>query len=373
MPISESEWSGAIERVLSGTTWETFCEHLKAAGKIILRPETPATELDRAEGWRYLSRLTRIGLEMMLEYADPDFPEFYAASHDTVKIFAPNPDNAYLNATVTGDREYRIYGNRGTVPYLSFGTKANRYAIDGTMASTGELDAEDMQFTTDGNFEMILSRQKKSGNWLPLSEDSTMLLVRQTFLDRSAETPAEVHIECLNRPTRPNPLGPEALARALYSAGMFVTNTAEMLADLSQRFASEPNILQAEPWRELSMRTGGDPNICYFHGFWQLARDEALVIDTEIPDCAYWNFQLNNYWMESLDYRHFTVDVNKHTAQYNTDGTVTIVIATRDVGIGNHIDTAGHTSGTMLLRWISADNHPVPDCKVMKIPHLKEH
>ena len=56
----------SLERVLSGRIWEEFCDRLKAAGDVILRPETPITEIDRAEGWRYLSRLTRVALEMML-------------------------------------------------------------------------------------------------------------------------------------------------------------------------------------------------------------------------------------------------------------------------------------------------------------------
>jgi hypothetical protein len=56
----------AVGRVISGESWAQFCDALKAAGAEVLRPETPATELDRAEGWRYLTRLTRVALEMML-------------------------------------------------------------------------------------------------------------------------------------------------------------------------------------------------------------------------------------------------------------------------------------------------------------------
>lgn len=358
--------------VLSGAVWSEFCERLKAAGATILRPETPSTALDRAEGWRYLSRLTRLSLEMMLEFADPDFPVFYSASHDTLKVFAPNPDNSYLNATIAGDRDYRIHGRRihgrrGTVPYLSFGSKANRFASTGTLASTGELDAADMQFAPDGSFEIRLSREPQPGNWLPLAEDSTMVLVRQTFLDRAAETPAQVSIERIGEPAAPKPLDAAALTRALQAAGAFVDNTARMLADLSLRFAEHPNQLLAEPYRELSMRTGGDPNISYWHGYWRLAPDEMLLIESEVPDCVYWNFQLNNYWMESLDYRYLPVHVNKHGARYESDGSVVIAVAARDPGIGNFIATAGHTSGTMLLRWVSADRHPQPRCRVEKL------
>ena len=137
--------SESLERVLSGRSWEEFCDTLKAAGQVILRPETPQTEIDRAEGWRYLTRLMRVGCEMMLECADTDFPTFYSASHTTAKIGGDNPDNLYLNATIDGRREYRIRGTRGTVHYLSFGTRANRLAVDGTMIETGNLATTELK------------------------------------------------------------------------------------------------------------------------------------------------------------------------------------------------------------------------------------
>ena len=168
-----------VNRVVSGATWAQFCDALKAAGQEVLRPETPATELDRAEGWRYLTRLTRVALEMMLEFGDPDFPVFYQASNTTLKIGGDNPDNVYWNATIAGDREYRLRGTRGTVKYLSFATKANRYAVDGTLASTGELDAPNLKVNADGTFEVLVSAKRQSGNWLPMSADSTMLLGAQ--------------------------------------------------------------------------------------------------------------------------------------------------------------------------------------------------
>ena len=61
---------------------------------------------------------------------------------------------------------------------------------------------------------------------------------------------------------------------------------------------------------------GGDPNIVYYHSYWQLAPDEALVIDATPPECDYWNFQLSNHWLESLDYRYWPIHLNKATAKY---------------------------------------------------------
>ncbi|HTZ70827.1 MAG TPA: hypothetical protein VMB71_09280, partial [Acetobacteraceae bacterium] len=89
--------------------WSDFCRRLEAAGHMAMsHPAAPKTPLDRAEGLRYLTRLLRLGLEMNLEHADPDFPVLYAASHATAKIGADNPDAIYQNATIDGRNTYRI-------------------------------------------------------------------------------------------------------------------------------------------------------------------------------------------------------------------------------------------------------------------------
>jgi len=356
----------AIGRVVSGATWERFCDALKAAGAEVLRPETPATELDRAEGWRYLTRLTRVALEMMLEFGDPDFPVLYQASNATLKIGGDNPDNVYWNATIAGDRDYRLRGTRGTVRYLSFATKANRYAIDGTLASTGELDAPNLKVNADGTFEVLVSRNPQPGNWLPMSADSSMLLVRNTILDRTRETPALMSIERIGGPPKPPPLNAARIERALQSSAAFVKGTAHTFADWVASFRAHPNELCTVD-QTVFFRAGGDPNIFYLHGYWSLQPDEALVIAVRPPECEYWNFQLDNYWMESLDYRYVPVWVNSHTAKYNADGSATLTIAAENRGFSNWLDTDGHSSGHMLLRWTRAKSHPLPECRVVKI------
>jgi hypothetical protein len=117
--------------------------------------------------------------------------------------------------------------------------------------------------------------------------------------------------------------------------------------------------------QDVYWRTGGDPNIHYLHGYWSLAPDEALVIEIDPPECQTWNFQLDNWWMESLDHER-QMTINKHTAKLD-DGRLTIVVADKDPGWGNWIDTCGHTSGTALLRWLGADHHPLPECKVIDL------
>ena len=344
----------------TGRAWTEFCQALEKAGDVILRDTAPATALDRAEGYRYLTRLAREMLYSTVENADPDRPRFHEL--DLVKIGADNPDNVYLSATIRGDRTYRITGTRGTISYFSIGSKANRYAKDGTMASTGDLADKDLTVREDGTVEIIASATEHDGNWLPLAPDSTGLVVRQTYLDRTTETPGAWHIERVDPAPAPAPLDAARLVKALRRAALSVHGTAATFAAWTELFMSRPNELP-DFGQDRFQRAGGDPEIFYLHGYWTLRPEEVWVIETDVPDCPYWNFQLGNWWMESLDHSR-RITVNKHTAVLD-GGRLVIVVAARDPGWGNWIDTAGHTSGTALLRWLGASTHPLPRCRVI--------
>ena len=68
-----------------------------------------------------------------------------------------------------------------------------------------------------------------------------------------------------------------------------------------------------------------------------------------------------------MDHVNRKVWVNGAQAKYEEDGSVILVCADRDPGYGNWIDLSGHRSGTGLWRWIEADEHPVPSCKIVKL------
>jgi hypothetical protein len=356
-------------RAASAAEWEEFCERLKEAGQILLRPETPAKQLDRAEGLRYLARLTRLGLDLCFEHADVDFPAFLHAWNATTKAGSDNPDNLYLNASVAGDREYRLRGQRGTAPRLRFSTFADRYATEGKLVQTGSLRAGDMTFAPDGTFEVTVSRDPRPGNWLALAADSSLLTVRQNFDDRTREAHATVAIERVGGPATPKRLSTQRAHWALTGTTSFVSRISQRYAEWAKWFQARPNTLHAQdttPFHE----EGGDPHTSYMHGCWSIGADEALVIETPVPTCDVWNFQLSNYWMESLDYRYYPVRVNKHGARYNPDGSLTLVVAAQDPGALNYLTTAGHRRGMMIFRWTRAQSYPVPTCRVVKLAML---
>lgn len=97
-----------LQRVVSGKAWEDFCDQLKLAGTVLKYPGTPQDAFQQAEGLRYLTRLTRAGLEAFVEYSNPEFPVLRRMVHETVKMGADNPDNYYFNAVIGGKYTYRI-------------------------------------------------------------------------------------------------------------------------------------------------------------------------------------------------------------------------------------------------------------------------
>ncbi|MGD2034673.1 MAG: hypothetical protein PVF73_06445 [Bacteroidales bacterium] len=360
------------ERIVTGRTWEDFCERLKSAGAALLYPEAPGDPFQQAEGVRYLSRLTRAALEAYVEYNNPEFPELRRMVHETVKLGADNPDNYYQNAQINGNYEYRITGKRNTIDYLGFFTQNGNYGTTGGLSPCGVLEDKDLKIGRDGSFEIILSKTKKGENWLRMEEETSLLMVRQTFSDRKNEKPADLTIENLNGQNAPDPVTPEKIDKGLETAALFVAGAPMLFARWAKGFKKHPNRLPVfDP--ETSNAAGGDANIVYHHSYWKLEEDEALVIEFTPPDCDTWNFQLNNYWMESLDYRYFPVLINKHNAVTGKDGSVKITVSHRIHGFTNWIDTCGHREGTMCLRWYRLKNDAdtaEPECKVVKIPDI---
>jgi len=354
------------ERIRDGRAWRDFCRGLEAAGDVVLREAGPDDAFDRAEGFRYLARLTRGALETFLETADPAFPILRRPAHETLKLGADNPDNHYQAATLSGEHEYLVRGTRNTVHYLGLGTYYGNYAKGVARGQSGYLDR--LETDADGRFEVVLSRDPRPGNWLPMEARTDLLIVRQSFQDRRRERVADLAIECVGGPSAPDPVTPAFVDGGLQAAAAWVVGTAQLFADRSESFARH-EMRRLDP--AIAAAAHGDPNIAYFYASFELEPDEAFVVEVTPPACEYWNVQVNNHWMESLDYRWHRIALNHHEARLEPDGSVRIVVAHRDPGLPNGLETAGHRRGNVCLRWVGAREHPVPRARVARLVDLR--
>ena len=349
--------------------WDSFCDELKTAGDIISE-QVNLSETDKTEGYRYLLRLLRLSLEMNFEHSNSMHPSFYNLSHETAKIGADNPDNIYLNANINGSESYEIAGNIGEVEYLSFGLKENRYSIDGKMRSLGELEMSEMDIDEIGNFKLVLGPNSNSRNYLNLPKDTNMIIVRQTYTDRFNQKHASMNIKKLGNIDIPPLLNIQELEFHLDNSIAFVKGTANTFLNWVKDF--EKNHKNSLPLGDQAFfqAAGGDPKIFYLHGYYEFNSDEYMEINTPIPDCDYWNFQLENYWMESLDYRHYPIHLNSKSATIDNHD-LKIIVTHHPINIKNNLITEGRKNGAMLLRWIGADSCPIPDVKIKKLDTLE--
>ncbi|HEY1492006.1 MAG TPA: hypothetical protein VGF35_05225, partial [Steroidobacteraceae bacterium] len=108
----------SAQRLLSGQAWEDYCDVLRLAGRAIERFGDEPTALDRAEWYRFLTRLTRNGLERFVENCEPQRPRLRDAPwHQSINFQSPDQDHL-LAEFVDGSHAYRIRGNRGGAPYF---------------------------------------------------------------------------------------------------------------------------------------------------------------------------------------------------------------------------------------------------------------
>ena len=355
-----------VERIINGDAWEEFCDTLKASGEVVLRENSPKSALDRAEGFRYLTRVARMALGQFVEMGEPRTPILRRTADETMKLGCDNPDGYYLMSNISGDYEYKISGRQGSVPLLTFNTYYGGYGSE-RAGCGGSLSGEELEISADGTFEIIVSTKEYPGNWLPMDPETNQMIVRQTRTNHQTESIYELEIELIGGDADAPSLDPATFHDGLLASSQYVRTCANLFADWAESYAAQPNELVV---RDVS-GAQGDPTLFYYQGYWSLAEDEALVIRATPPKCDYWNFQVNNYWMESLDYRFHEVFLNHTQAHYESDGSFRLVISHKDPGVPNWLRTAGHSVGTMGLRWINGETHPEPSCRVVKVSDVR--
>lgn len=370
----------AAQRLLSGKAWDDFCENLLRTGHMIDQLGDEVDELDRTEWYRFLTRFLRGGLERYLEAGEPRRPQFREmAWRHSINFTSPMQDHLYAEFD-DGSVDYRITGNKGTIPYFVIATwrsaqppdfGARHWAALGQeglaqfdpamLKTTHFLESRNIRFDANGDFSVIVSRNRPANgeDWMQMTPDCVGIIVRLVYATRDNVIPATMKIERLDG-VRPGPIRPGDVSRGLAKAVQATLGYAELSRSWWQNnLGQRPNSILFS--REVYLSNGG-VNDDRHHGFgsWKLDADEALVVRFTPTQCDYWTFQLCNIWQENFDnYQDGQGFLYKDGAKREPDGSVMVVLAAENPQIGgNWLDPCGHAHGGWSFRLIKTRGEP---------------
>ena len=365
--LSAEDWAqGTAEQLLNGSAWRRFTERLGRLADRIQSTTAPPTPIDRAEGYRYLCMLIRNAFDVAIEDIDPDRPAFNWLTRRN-KIGWDCPDALYANVSIRDDATYRITGRRGNVHFLGLQVMASIRSLHNT-------HADEWTIGVDGAFEIIASPERHDGNWIPLPSGADTIWVRQFFYDWDREQPAGLWIDRIDERPRPQPTGvldAGFVARRLDAIATNVEANVDLwLATAAAQRERYCNTFPQEVFGGTAMgaQQHQSAGTCYF----KLDDDEALLIEVRPPRAKYWSFAVCNFWLESLDYGNHQSSINGHQATLDADGTLRAVVAGRDPGVPNWLDTVGHREGSLIYRWNLADSTPHPRTQVIPFADIRQ-
>ncbi len=347
-------------------SWKTFCRNLEAAGDLAFKDLNPANGLQRVDAMRFLTQNLGQAFDLALETKNTAYPVIHAFCTPFRKLGGDNADYTYQQAWIDGQHQYRISGNRGTARFFNIAVQGPRpehppgkRGLHDPFGDTPEVNlfAQDMEIGWDGSFEVYIGGEERGSNWLPTTPGSRKLFIRQGFDDWS-ELPARMRIERVGM-AEPRPMpDPEEMVGAVDWAATFVKELMQDWPDWSNEFSEsvDPDLLNRFPTER---RDTGDPvynealdrvrgraidNMC-----WKLGPEEALIVEFD-GGGDFWMLTNMGVFMNSMDYLYRPVSYTPARAKVDADGMTRMVMAHRDPGFHNWIDTQGFERGNLTAR-----------------------
>jgi hypothetical protein len=275
-------------------------------------------------------------------------PAHHWSGHDVpgARTGGDNPDNTYRLAGIEHGTAYRVTGRAAVrVPAnISFTLTANY----GTSQTVQTIEHHELELATDGSFAITIDGEPANGrpNHLTTRPGTKFLFVRDSMMDWAHETPLELHIERLG----------DANADPLTRETMAARAAEHALGDLYLYFWFQ-NV-----WSGLTPNTITRPDtfggsggglvtqgIC--NGSILLGPDDAAILDYDPAEAGYAAVQLTEWLYRSLDYQRIQSSLTAAQSVIDSDGRIRLVIARRDPGVANWLDTGGMERVFTIMRW----------------------
>ncbi|GJO20476.1 hypothetical protein DE4576_00923 [Mycobacterium marinum] len=315
---------------------QPLTEAIAEAEKLVTAAPHIETEADLLEGLQYLAGCIAGCLHLAFDY-ERDHPFLQSGTGPFTKMGLDNPDTLYFGTRVHADRDYVVIGNRGTTTDLSFQLLGGEYTDNNVPVSQAAFDDRELEIASDGSFQ-----------WRLRPTSNGQLVIREVYADWSAQRGTLAISRLDTAGTAPPPLTRETMQKRYTVAGKQLVDRVKTWLQFPQWFyLNIPVNTMVAP----RLTPGGLATQYSSAGHFDLRPDQALVITVPVSDAPYLGFQLGSMWYISLDYINHQTSLNNSQAQADPDGKVRIVVADRNPGVTNWVETLGHRRGFLQFRW----------------------
>lgn len=333
---------------------DAFLEVIKNADSTFLDPNKGLDHQAQVDGYQHLFHLLRSSVDFFL-FNDPLRPKLMRLADEYHKLIGDNVDSVYFFTQLQADQEYIVRGKRFNSCYLSFSIYGGEPNGELPEIVNQNINHNDIEFNDDGSFEIKLTRNPEGKNQFKLDDNSVSMFTREYFFDPNTAIESELEIINVNAPEITGPLSDDELSLRINRMKTFFDQTT-WIAPLPVNFP-ENDFLPPFPFEADQGGWGTVDNI-YCFGKFNLEENQYLKIHFTSPDCCYWGIQTWNFLMQSTDFKNFKVGVNKGNSKPNEDGSYTVFLSHKEMGVDNWISTAGYKEAIIFCRWLLSESIP---------------
>lgn len=284
-PAKKEETVMTSNASLSG--WTEFLAGLDAAGKRMAQrlPERlRADPVAVQQSYRLMLAATaRLAIDAIV--GDRAHPVFVPEINLAMNIFQPNADSVYRSAMIDAKGTYRLRGKRGSVSYFKMAQLRDMIRTNQPSGALAYADFKDLKLDSEGNFDVILSAERPAnytGDWWKLEPATEKLMVRQVASDWGKEVDPTLSIERLDTPAAKPQLSAAEMSARLAELPNMIANASSFFVDHVEGLRRDGFINKFRVF-DLTNMTGLVGQF-YYEGAYQLAPDEALLVEAKVPE-----------------------------------------------------------------------------------------
>lgn len=294
-------------------------------------------------------------------------------------------DMRYAIVLLDGSRTYRLRGHLGRQRLALWQVHSHMMGHPDSQ-EIGNYDLTEIA-GADGTVDILISGRQPAGDatrpWIKLDPSSPLnfVLVRR-ILNRITDDYGDLRLEEVDSGdtqagARIEEIDADQVAHRVSSAAhllrFLIRTWAVGLYEFYLKTAGGKNRFSYIPGQQIATDLAGSSSTTYGFCVYELRPDEALIVEWDTVESAYWSWQLGDVWSNALDFVNFQTTLNMDQAVVDDEGKVRAVLSATDPGVPNWLDTRGRREGVVVLRNYKEQSTSVaPTARLVKLAELRD-